>query len=118
MFAIPGSIHSPLAKGCHQLIRQGAKLVESAQDILEELRWQNPDTKSTQSSGAQIAPTNLSDPKLQSLLENMGHDALSVDQLIARSGLPVSSVQAALLNLELQGQIESLPGGQVRRLIA
>ena len=118
VFAIPGSIHSPLAKGCHQLIRQGAKLVESAQDILEELRWQSPDTKSTQSIGVQIAPTNLSDPKLQSLLENMGHDALSVDQLIARSGLPVSSVQAALLNLELQGQIESLPGGQVRRLIA
>jgi DNA processing protein len=65
----------------------------------------------------QIATSNLSDPKLQSLLENMGHEALSVDQLIVRTGLPVSSVQAALLNLELQGQIETLPGGQIRRLI-
>ncbi len=117
VFAIPGSIHSPLAKGCHQLIRQGAKLVESAQDILEELRWQNTDSKNTHSSGVQIAASNLSDPKLQSLLENMGHEALSVDQLIVRTGLPVSSVQAALLNLELQGQIETLPGGQIRRLI-
>lgn len=117
VFAIPGSIHSPLAKGCHQLIRQGAKLVESAQDILEELRWQSTDSKNTHSSGVQIAASNLSDPKLQSLLENMGHEALSVDQLIVRTGLPVSSVQAALLNLELQGQIETLPGGQIRRLI-
>lgn len=117
VFAIPGSIHSPLAKGCHQLIRQGAKLVESAQDILEELRWHSPVPKSTQSSGAQIAASNLSDPKLQSLLENMGHDALSVDQLVVRTGLPVASVQAALLNLELQGHIETLAGGQVRRLI-
>ncbi len=117
VFAIPGSIHSPLAKGCHQLIRQGAKLVESAQDILEELRWQSTDSKNTHSSGVQIATSNLSDPKLQSLLENMGHEALSVDQLIVRTGLPVSSVQAALLNLELQGQIETLPGGQIRRLI-
>lgn len=117
VFAIPGSIHSPLAKGCHQLIRQGAKLVESAQDILEELRWQSTDSKKTHSSGVQIAASNLSDPKLQSLLENMGHEALSVDQLIVRTGLPVSSVQAALLNLELQGQIETLPGGQIRRLI-
>jgi DNA processing protein len=117
VFAIPGSIHSPLAKGCHQLIRQGAKLVESAQDILEELRWQSTDSKNTHSSGVQIATSNLSDPKFQSLLENMGHEALSVDQLIVRTGLPVSSVQAALLNLELQGQIETLPGGQIRRLI-
>ncbi len=117
VFAIPGSIHSPLAKGCHQLIRQGAKLVESAQDILEELRWQSTDSKNTHSSGVQIAASNLSDPKLQSLLKNMGHEALSVDQLIVRTGLPVSSVQAALLNLELQGQIETLPGGQIRRLI-
>lgn len=115
VFAIPGSIHSPLAKGCHQLIRQGAKLVESAQDILEELHWQSTFTVIPTSSN-QLTPSNLSDPKLQSLLDNMGHDPLTIDQLIARSGLPVSSVQAALLNLELQGQIETLPGGQVRRL--
>lgn len=118
VFAIPGSIHSPLAKGCHQLIRQGAKLVESAQDILEELRWDHPLLQASPSNATQIAASNLSDPKLQSLLENMGHDALSVDQLVARSGLPVASVQAALLHLEMQGHIECLAGGQVRRLIA
>ena len=118
VFAIPGSIHSPLAKGCHQLIRQGAKLVESAQDILEELRWDSPALHTSQSGATQIAVSNLSDPKLQSLLENMGHDALSVDQLVTRSGLPVASVQAALLHLEMQGHIECLAGGQVRRLIA
>jgi DNA processing protein len=118
VFAIPGSIHSPLAKGCHQLIRQGAKLVESAQDILEELRWNSPALHTSQAGTSQIVASNLSDPKLQSLLENMGHDALSVDQLVARSGLPVASVQAALLHLEMQGHIECLAGGQVRRLIA
>jgi len=118
VFAIPGSIHSPLAKGCHQLIRQGAKLVESAQDILEELRWDNPLLQTSLGNTTPIAASNLSDPKLQSLLENMGHDALSVDQLVARSGLPVASVQAALLHLEMQGHIECLAGGQVRRLIA
>ena len=118
VFAIPGSIHSPLAKGCHQLIRQGAKLVESAQDILEELRLDSPALHTSQSGATQIAASNLSDPKLQSLLENMGHDALSVDQLVARSGLPVASVQAALLHLEMQGHIECLAGGQIRRLIA
>jgi DNA processing protein len=118
VFAIPGSIHSPLAKGCHQLIRQGAKLVESAQDILEELRWDNPLLQTSLGNATQIAASNLSDPKLQSLLENMGHDALSVDQLVVRSGLPVASVQAALLHLEMQGHIECLAGGQVRRLIA
>jgi DNA processing protein len=118
VFAIPGSIHSPLAKGCHQLIRQGAKLVESAQDILEELRWDNPLLQASLGNATPIAASNLSDPKLQSLLENMGHDALSVDQLVARSGFPVASVQAALLHLEMQGHIECLAGGQVRRLIA
>jgi DNA processing protein len=118
VFAIPGSIHSPLAKGCHQLIRQGAKLVESAQDILEELRWDHPLIQTSIGNATQIAASNLSDPKLQSLLENMGHDALSVDQLVTRSGLPVASVQAALLHLEMQGHIECLAGGQVRRLIA
>ena len=118
VFAIPGSIHSPLAKGCHQLIRQGAKLVESAQDILEELRWDHPLLQANLGNATPIAASNLSDPKLQSLLENMGHDALTVDQLVARSGLPVASVQAALLHLEMQGHIECLAGGQVRRLIA
>jgi DNA processing protein len=84
--------------------------VSASGDPLPSYQWRRNATP--------IAASNLSDPKLQSLLENMGHDALSVDQLVARSGLPVASVQAALLHLEMQGHIECLAGGQVRRLIA
>lgn len=111
VFAIPGSIHSPLSKGCHVLIRQGAKLVESAQDIMEELRW---------------SPGNLplpalnepmqNDPSLHYLLEVAGYDPVSVDQLLQRSDLSVAEVQAGLLTLELNGQMELLPGGQYRRI--
>lgn len=114
VFAIPGSIHSPLAKGCHQLIRQGAKLVESAQDIMEELRWQpvaatgqvnpvNPHAATPGSSAAQV-------------LEAAGHDPASVDQLAERSGLPAADVQAALLTLELDGVLGRLPDGRYQKL--
>ena len=111
VFAIPGSIHSPLSKGCHLLIRQGAKLVESAQDILEELRW---------SAGnlAKPSPSDSmqTDPSLQHLLELAGYDPVSVDQLLQRSDLSVAEVQARLLTLELNGKMELLPGGQYRRI--
>ena len=112
VFAIPGSIHSPLAKGCHQLIRQGAKLVESAQDILEELRWQSaaPASKPTK-------PVDSRTPADSALLlEVAGHDAVSVDELAARSGLALSAVHAGLLELEMQGRMEMLAGGRYRRL--
>lgn len=113
VFAIPGSIHSPLAKGCHQLIRQGAKLVESAQDILEELRWQNPAPQSSQTAPA--APIHDS-AELAHLFETAGHDPVSVDELAQRSGLPVHQVQSGLLTLEMQGRIEMLAGGMLRRV--
>ncbi len=112
VFAIPGSIHSPLAKGCHQLIRQGAKLVESAQDILEELRW----------NGGGSASAAIGDPPSQvdaghaQLLAAAGHDPVSVDQLAMRSRRPASEVQAALLSLELQGRVERLPDGRYQKL--
>ena len=113
VFAIPGSIHSPLAKGCHQLIRQGAKLVESAQDILEELRWQIP---------APPAPRNAASARAVSadaalLLESAGHDPVSVDQLAERTRLPVTTIQTGLLELEMQGHIEMLAGGMYRRIV-
>ncbi len=111
VFAIPGSIHSPLSKGCHTLIRQGAKLVESAQDVLEELNWH---------------PCNLlelvpkasmeTDPSLQHLLDLAGYDPVSVDELLQRSNLSVAEVQAGLLTLELNGKLELLAGGQYRRI--
>jgi DNA processing protein len=111
VFAIPGSIHSPLSKGCHLLIRQGAKLVESAQDILEELRW-NSDSAPVMTP----VPATQDDSLCNALLTAAGYDPVSVDQLAERSNLSAAEVQAGLLTLELDGKIELLPGGQYRRL--
>ena len=124
VFAIPGSIHSPLSKGCHALIRQGAKLVESAQDIMEELRWQHGAAQSatavvsgsaSSEAGRAHAADDHNTPGAQ-LLALAGHDPVSIDQLVERSGMPAAEVQAALLTLEMQRHIEMLPGGQYRRL--
>jgi DNA processing protein len=104
VFAIPGSIHSPLSKGCHALIKQGAKLVESAQDVLEEL--------GVPTHTAASAPSADPDP----LLESMGFDPCDVDEICGRSGLPVEAVSAMLLKLELDGKIASLPGGLYQRI--
>jgi DNA processing protein len=105
VFAIPGSIHSPLSKGCHALIKQGAKLVESAQDVLEEL--------GVPGHAAASAPASDAD---QGLLEKMGFDPCDVDDLVGRSGLPVEAVSATLLKLELDGKIACLPGGLYQRI--
>jgi DNA processing protein len=107
LYAIPGSIHSPLSRGCHALIRQGAKLVESAQDILEELQFASILPAATPASADAVTPE---------LLEHMGYDPCSIDALCARSGLTPESVSAMLLQLELAGRIAALPGGQYQRL--
>ena len=110
VFAIPGSIHSPLAKGCHALIKQGAKLVESAQDILEELHW---------SSGAPAARSRQEarhDPRTQRLLAALGEDPCDRDTLAARSGLDAAELSVLLTQLELDGDVESLPGGLIQRV--
>jgi DNA processing protein len=112
VFAIPGSIHSVLSKGCHQLIKQGAKLVESAQDILEELREFNP-----QRAATAPAPVVPGDGPL-SLLQALGFDPVDGDTLVMRTGLDVASLNEQLLNLELDGLLERLPGGWYRRLVA
>lgn len=118
VFAIPGSIHSPLSKGCHQLIRQGAKLVESAQDIMEELRWQQPAAAlpAPSDTGTTRDAAGADDEPLARLFALAGHDPVSIDQLIARSGMRAADIQAALLTLEMQQRVELLPGGQYRRL--
>lgn len=105
VFAIPGSIHSPLSKGCHALIKQGAKLVESAEDVLEELGIAARAPRGPEESGAG-----------NELLEKMGFDPCDIDDLIARSGLPVETISAALLELELDGKIAALPGGLYQRV--
>jgi DNA processing protein len=106
VFAVPGSIHSPLSKGCHALIRQGARLVESAQDVLDEL------------GGAASTPTPSRETpeETHALLRHMGHDPCNVDTLCRRSGLTADVVSAMLLQLELEGKVASLPGGRYQRM--
>jgi DNA processing protein len=104
VFAIPGSIHSPHTKGCHALIKQGAKLVESARDLLVELGMDGFDA-------APLAPK----PALTGLLANLGYDPCDIDTLCARSGLTADAVSAMLLQLELDGKVASLPGGLYQR---
>ena len=108
VFAIPGSIHSPQSKGCHALIKQGAKLAESAQDILEELRWEsvaNP-------AGLPAVKETETDP----ILVALGGDPCDLDTLAGRTGLPADALLARLLPLELDGRIAALPGGRYQRL--
>ena len=104
VFAIPGSIHSPHAKGCHALIKQGAKLVESAQDLLQELGMKGF-----------AAPPAAADPEATGLLAHLGYDPCDIDTLCARSGLTAAAVSAMLLQLELEGKVASLPGGLYQR---
>jgi len=113
VFAIPGSIHSPLARGCHRLIRQGAKLVETAQDILEEL---GPLAQVTQQPSARptTIAANLS-PEQAALLELIGYDPVDMDTLIMRSGLTAAELSSMLLHMELHGQVEARPGGRYQR---
>lgn len=104
VFAIPGSIHSPLSKGCHRLIRQGAKLVESAQDIVEEFGWTT--------SAPAVAPEDARGSEEEALLlAGMGFDPVDPDTLSARSKLTPDALFAMLLALELAGRVERLPGG-------
>lgn len=107
VFAIPGSIHSPLSRGCHLLIKQGAKLVESATDVLEEL-------------GAALPARTPSAPKVSgqesTLLLHMGYDTCTMDTIVERSGLTAAVVSAMLLELELEGKIASLPGSRYQQL--
>jgi hypothetical protein len=107
VFAIPGSIHAPQSKGCHALIRQGAKLVESANDILEDLRL--PTTGSLPFDAPASGPEDA-------LLQALGHDPVSLDALQARTGLDTATLQARLLELELEGQVGRLPGGLLQRM--
>lgn len=117
VFAIPGSIHSPQSRGCHALIRQGAKLVESAQDILEELRCALPSagpacaTQTLAHDGNEGTGQRRSDP----LLQVLGYEPCGLDALQARCGLDTATLQARLLELEFDGLVARLPGGLYQR---
>jgi len=123
VFAIPGSIHSPQSRGCHRLIQEGAKLVETGDDVLRELRFGFPsETRRATLSPAQpslfasaAAPeAEASDPD-GALRAALGHDPVTFDALAARTGLPSDQLAARLLELELTGVVQRLPGGLLQR---
>lgn len=116
VFAIPGSIHSPQARGCHALLKQGAKLVECAQDVLEEL---SPPGGMRPASPAPDQPGTARAPDQEKgLLGALGFDPVSLDALVARTGEAPAHLQAKLLELELQGEVARLPGGLFQRVAA
>ncbi len=111
VFAIPGSIHAPQSRGCHALIRQGAKLVESAPDVLEELRL------APLAAAAEACPLPDEAPVPDSpLLRALGFDPVGLDALQARTGLDTATLQVQLLELELAGVVARLPGGWFQRI--
>ena len=113
VFAIPGSIHNPLSRGCHQLIREGAKLVETANDIIEELGAMAgvvPQSGDNFAPREEVLASAELDKDYQQLFEFLGYDPIHIDILIDKSGLTVDAVSSMLLLLELQGQVASLPG--------
>jgi len=117
VFAIPGSIHTTVSKGCHDLIKQGAKLVDCTQDILEELK----NLPAVQVCKTSSLPPDLSDTRSNllapsTLLEHLGQDPVGLDELQIRSGLSVAHLQAELFQLELNGVLGRLPGGLYQQL--
>lgn len=117
VFAIPGSIHTTVSKGCHDLIKQGAKLVDCTQDILEELK----NLPTVQVCKTSTLPTELPDTSVNllappSVLEHLGQDPVGLDELQIRSGLSVAQLQAELFQLELNGVLGRLPGGLYQQL--
>ena len=113
VFAIPGSVINPLSRGCHKLIREGAVLVESADDILMELA---PQLKMQLQTPALAAPvtTKAADPLRLKIIEAMGFDVISLDQISGATGVPCAELSVMLTEMELDGLIESTPGGFIR----
>ncbi|MGQ9830993.1 MAG: DNA-processing protein DprA [Thermochromatium sp.] len=122
VFAVPGSIRNPLARGCHALIREGAKLVEEPDEILLELAPQLRATlvaseRSMRGEGADVAPVPLASltPEQARLLEVIGHDPVNLDELTERTGLAIEQISSMLLLMELEGHVSCLPGGRYAR---
>lgn len=129
VFAIPGSIHSPLARGCHRLIREGAKLVETAEDVVEEVRGRlgdrlpaaaRPAARASRRRAMEATPISTQaslplDDQAARVLDAIGHEPIDLDTLAPRCGLTVDALYAILLPLELDGHIARLPGGRIQR---
>ena len=113
VLAIPGSIHAPQSRGCHALIRQGARLVETSQDVLEEIGLASPSAAPLAAGAATATPDH--DEAASPLLLAMGHDPVSLEALSARTGLGPADLGAQLLELELMGEVARLPGALFQR---
>jgi DNA processing protein len=123
VFALPGSIHNPLARGCHRLIRQGAALVETPEEVDEALRAQalrldaflRPQPLRAQPAALPYPATAAADPQERRLLAALGHDVLSPDQLAERTGLTLAELAPMLLLMELDGRLQAEYGRYARR---
>jgi DNA processing protein len=115
VFAVPGSIHAAQSKGSHALLKQGAKLVETAQDIIEELEGALQGARVEVSAAAPSKHEVGLDTELQSLLHALGSDPLSLEMLVSRTGWPAALLSARLMQLELAGHVARLPGSLYQR---
>ncbi len=115
VFAIPGSIHSTQSRGCHALIKQGAKLVESAQDVLDEMAWGGVAEVAAGTGARQDGIADM-DGGDNDLLRALGFDPVGLDALQARTGIDTPRLQARLMAMELDGQVSRLPGGLFQRV--
>lgn len=118
VFALPGSIHAPMSRGCHRLIKDGAKLAESTRDILDELKFVPLALAAASSDigSAGVAGDGALSPAQQALLDALGHDPCTIDTLVARTGRTAGELSAELLKLELAQHVERLPGSGYQRL--
>jgi DNA processing protein len=117
VFAIPGSIHNPMSKGCHWLIKQGAKLVEHSLDIVEEVtEFQHHIAKLTSnlSAPSQTLKVRSTNSNITGLLQYIGFEITTVDKIAERSLLPINDILAQLLDMELSGEIAAVGGGYMR----
>jgi len=120
LFAVPGSIHNPLSRGCHELIRQGAKLTESVGDILSELNFSAFFDRGRRASGSLDSAGELAagmDKEHKILLDALGFDPADLDMLVVRTGFKAEAVSSMMLILELEGHVQAAPGGRYSRVV-
>jgi DNA processing protein len=120
VFAIPGSIYSPLSRGCHELIRQGAKLTETAHDILSELNFSSFFARVNlppAGPSAAVLPASGMDKDHKILLDALGFDPADLDELVVRTGFKPEAVSSMMLILELEGHVQAAPGGRYSRVV-
>jgi DNA processing protein len=120
LFAVPGSIHNPLSRGCHELIRQGAKLTETVADILSELNFSAFVERGRSVSGSPDSAADFEtgmDKEHKILLDALGFDPADLDMLVVRTGFKAEAVSSMMLILELEGHVQAAPGGRYSRVV-